>query len=191
MNPARQKIIERVILACIPFTEENMIFSRTPQKFYIQLAQEYGVHQNAVSSAIYRAKKKGYLVKLEEGLAITDKGKSRVSKRLIVQDPASWDGRWRIILFDIPEKKRATRNLFRRQLGELGFKQHQLSVWITPYDVTAELEELINDLHLEEFVKYIIGESVLGEAELKRIFNLRSPIDYHAHCEKGQISRTH
>ena len=33
-----------------------------------------------------------------------------------------WDGKWRIVFFDIPEKKASARNVFRDKLKELGFK---------------------------------------------------------------------
>ncbi len=45
---------------------------------------------------------------------------------------AKWDGRWRLVAFDIPEPLRDARHHIRRLLKELGFKQLQLSLWIHP-----------------------------------------------------------
>lgn len=44
----------------------------------------------------------------------------------------SWDGKWRIVFFDIPESSRSARDQIRRLLKELGFRQLQLSVWVHP-----------------------------------------------------------
>lgn len=43
-----------------------------------------------------------------------------------------WDGRWRLVLFDVPEVHRAMRNRLRRYLHGCGFGYLQNSVWITP-----------------------------------------------------------
>jgi phenylacetic acid degradation operon negative regulatory protein len=43
-----------------------------------------------------------------------------------------WDGQWRLVLFDVPEARRAKRNQLRRYLHSCGFGYLQNSVWITP-----------------------------------------------------------
>jgi phenylacetic acid degradation operon negative regulatory protein len=49
-----------------------------------------------------------------------------------------WDGRWRLVLFDVPENCRQTRDKLRIQLHHRGFGYLQNSVWITPDDAKAE-----------------------------------------------------
>ncbi len=52
-----------------------------------------------------------------------------------IPDPNTpWDGKWRMILFDIPEAKRSLRQLYRMKLADLGARMLQSSVWITPYE---------------------------------------------------------
>jgi phenylacetic acid degradation operon negative regulatory protein len=64
----------------------------------------------------------------------------------------SWDGRWRVILFDLPEEERQTRRKLRHQLAALGFGCMQRSAWISPDpldDLAAELRGLaVNAAHL-------------------------------------------
>ena len=36
-----------------------------------------------------------------------------------------WDGKWRIVVFDIPEKKKAAREALRKKLKDLGFVELQ------------------------------------------------------------------
>ncbi len=53
-----------------------------------------------------------------------------------------WDGRWRLILFDVPEVRRHARTRLRRYLRDRGFGYLQNSVWITPYPVTEQRDLL-------------------------------------------------
>ncbi|HEY1074535.1 MAG TPA: PaaX family transcriptional regulator C-terminal domain-containing protein, partial [Patescibacteria group bacterium] len=50
----------------------------------------------------------------------------------------NWDGKWRIILFDIPESKRTVRQMFRIKLLDFGARMLQSSVWITPNKSVAD-----------------------------------------------------
>ena len=43
-----------------------------------------------------------------------------------------WDGKWRMVVFDLPEKQRGLRNELRKQLRSARFGGLQGSVWITP-----------------------------------------------------------
>jgi phenylacetic acid degradation operon negative regulatory protein len=49
-----------------------------------------------------------------------------------------WDGRWRLVIFDVPETRRRTRNRLRHYLQCRGFGYLQNSVWITPDPVHEE-----------------------------------------------------
>ena len=49
-----------------------------------------------------------------------------------------WDGRWRLVLFDVPETLTPTRDRLRRYLRSRGFGCLQNSVWVTPHSVIEE-----------------------------------------------------
>jgi DNA-binding transcriptional regulator PaaX len=85
-----------------------------------------------------------------------------------------YHGKWRILFFDIPEKERAKRNSLRKKLKKLGFRQYQLSAWICPFDYTEELDIFINELGLDHYVQYIIGESIKGQEKFKGLFGLKA-----------------
>src|SRR5438128_5061012 len=53
-----------------------------------------------------------------------------------------WDGRWRLVLFDVPTAQNAHRARLRRYLREKGFGYLQNSVWITP-DSLAEERQIL------------------------------------------------
>jgi len=53
-----------------------------------------------------------------------------------------WDGRWRLILFDVPEARRGRRIRLRRYLRDRGFGYLQNSAWITPDPLTEQRASL-------------------------------------------------
>jgi DNA-binding transcriptional regulator PaaX len=53
-----------------------------------------------------------------------------------------WDGRWRLVLFDVPTAQNTHRARLRRYLRDKGFGHLQNSVWITP-DSLAEERQIL------------------------------------------------
>src|SRR5206468_343042 len=53
-----------------------------------------------------------------------------------------WDGRWRLVLFDVPTARNTQRTRLRRYLRDKGFGYLQNSVWITP-DSLAEEQRIL------------------------------------------------
>ena len=54
---------------------------------------------------------------------------------------APWDGRWRLIAVTIPERERATRDMLRRGLYELGAVAIATGLYVSPHDLAAELTD--------------------------------------------------
>jgi len=70
------------------------------------------------------------------------------------------DGRLRVIMFDIPEKFKMSRNLFRKHLVDLGFVMQQKSVWASKLPC-EDLVELVVKYHgLGRYVKLLVGDIV-------------------------------
>lgn len=111
------------------------------------------------------------------GVRLTPEGE-RYAKRLKeaeqikIRKPDRWDGRWRIVIFDVWEKRRAVRDQLRRTLVKAGFKRIQNSVWVHPYDCEDLLVFLRADLHLGKGILYIVAEGIEHDAQLRRSFNL-------------------
>lgn len=177
---SKQSLADYILMSFIPFSKEHINLAMNPRKFFWdieKIQRDYSTSKDTIYSTISRAKKKGYLREIEldnrqKILQLTVKGKYKISKHLSVTNKETWDSKWRILLFDIPEKDRVKRNILRRKLKELNFKQYQLSAWICPFDNTNELEYIIDELNLEDCIQYFIGESIQGEKELKKYFNL-------------------
>jgi phenylacetic acid degradation operon negative regulatory protein len=66
-----------------------------------------------------------------------------------VKAKVSWDKKWRMVIFDIPEVTRRDRDFLRSQLQWLGFLELQKSVWIFPYEIKSELGDFIKLCNIE------------------------------------------
>lgn len=109
-------------------------------------------------------------------IVLTDKGRQKVLTYNIdemeIKKPKQWDGKWRIVLFDIPNKIRKTRDTIRSHLKNLGFYEFQESVFVHPYDCKNEIDYLIEFYDIRRFVRFIIAESLDNELHLKKHFDL-------------------
>jgi len=109
--------------------------------------------KSALAEGIRRLRKQG-IIEYETNtdgkimLKLTFLGKSFLGD----QKPEEWDGIYRIVIWDIPEKKRRLRDLFRRRLKEWGFVHWQHSVWVSKRNVTGKLRSLISELGMDGMI---------------------------------------
>lgn len=89
------------------------------------------------------------------------------------QQKRKWDGRWRIIVFDIWERRRGVRDQLRRTLVRIGFKRIQNSVWAYPFECEELLALLRLDFRLGRSILYIVAEGIENDAELRAHFGLK------------------
>ena len=111
----------------------------------------------------------------KEVFSLTKLGYFRTKKLLksfCIQKPKKWDGKWRMVVFDIPVSKKNTADLFRNQLKNLGLANLQKSIWIHPYDCRDQVYYLAGNLFIKPYVRYIVAEEVTGEQDLKNRFGI-------------------
>ncbi|MDP2665674.1 MAG: CRISPR-associated endonuclease Cas2 [bacterium] len=90
------------------------------------------------------------------------------------QKPKRWDGRWRVVLFDIPERRRGVRNRLRLFMQEYGFVRLQDSVWIYPYDCEDLIALAKANFRIGFDVLYMIAEQLERDKYLREHFGLRA-----------------
>jgi len=83
-----------------------------------------------------------------------------------------WDGKWRIIFFDIPEKKRHYRDYLRTILKAVGFKEFQKSTWIYPHPVPNFVKEMLFEENIKHYTRLITTHEIEYDKDLKTMFNL-------------------
>lgn len=115
---------------------------------------------------IHYAKTQNYIkVKNLEGkkaIMLTKEGSDKALKASFLVEGAKKrkDEKWTMLIFDVPEKYRKSRDLLRSILHNLGYKMFQQSVWITPYDVFEKTEKLLQMYNLDKFVKIFLIEGI-------------------------------
>ncbi len=116
------------------------------------------------SQLIYKLKVRGYIkIKSLEGkraVMLTKEGLGKALRASFVMDEKQKrpDGKWIMIMFDIPLRHQKARVLLRSVLYNLGFKILQQSVWVCPYDVQEKTEKALQFYSLEKYVKIFLIE---------------------------------
>jgi len=108
-------------------------------------------------------------------ILLTDKGKLKTLTYHFQEmkiKKKNWDGKWRIVIFDIPEKLKKSRDALRRKLKNLGFYELQKSAFVFPYQCQNEIEFVIEFFNLRKYVRFGILERIDNGLYLKKIFNL-------------------
>lgn len=109
-------------------------------------------------------------------IQITEKGKKRLLRykmnELKIQKPKVWDKKWRIIVFDIPEKRKLAREILREKFYQLGLYRIQDSVWVHPYDISDIIEFLNTIYEIRPFVKLITANSISDDQKIRNRYKL-------------------
>jgi len=109
-------------------------------------------------------------------LRITSAGKKRLeqykTKEISIPKPKKWDGLWRIVIFDIAEKRRWQRDKIRSALIAAGFMKLQHSVWVYPYPCEEFVKLLKADEEIGKAVLYIEAKKVEYDKPLRELFSL-------------------
>ncbi len=106
---------------------------------------------------------------------LTEKGKLRalnVQLKSLKNKKVKWDGKWRMVSFDVPEKLKKGRDNLRYKLKGIGFCELQKSVLVFPYDCEKEMSLLIKLFDLKKYVRFGVLESIDNELDLKKTFKL-------------------
>ena len=125
--------------------------------------------------------RRGYvkILKDENGqmtVKLTREGDTAIEKlnfnELKLPEPGVWDGKWRLVIFDIPTYKHKNRQAFTEKLKELGFGMAQKSVWAYPFECYKELAIVRKFYEVEKFVTYLEAIEIEDELHWRGKFNL-------------------
>lgn len=107
---------------------------------------------------------------------ITEKGKTETLKyevdKIKIDRPDSWDGKWRLVMFDIGNDKKEIRNLFREKLKQMEFYQFQESVFIFPFPCLKEVKYLREVFEIPDEVKIVVANYVENDEDLRKMYRL-------------------
>lgn len=125
-----------------------------------------------------RLVKDGFLAYGERGfLHLTEKGRKKLRalemRTYVLEKQRRWDKKWRVLIFDISEKKRKTRTKVRNTLSAVGFVRLQDSVWVYPYPCDDYIALLKADFSIGRELLYLIVDSIEFDKDLRKQFGLR------------------
>lgn len=109
---------------------------------------------------------------------LTEKGRRKIKEfqftDLEIPIPQKWDGKWRIVIFDIPNKRNTGRETLRNKLKTLDFYQLQKSVWVFPFPCEMEIEFIVELFKLYPYVQLIEAIKIKNDAKLRKYYHLFS-----------------
>jgi DNA-binding PadR family transcriptional regulator len=181
----RRGQIERIILGTLAVSGIAMLALAAPKTLaLLKHADPHWMQKCDPRQRLYviasRLKRKGLVVfeRASSGntrMQLTEKGR-RAAEHATLGDPLprakKWDGMWRILMFDIPEKHRRMRDRVRTILSGFGFVLLQDSVWVFPYDCEDTITLLKTELRLGSKLLYVIAHAIENDKRLRKHFDL-------------------
>ncbi|MFC1595192.1 hypothetical protein ACFL3E_02065, partial [Patescibacteria group bacterium] len=149
--------------------------------FYPRAHDYYKLSFNSKPRSFYNAakrlKNKGLIIKTKKRganeFALSPQGKEtvkRIKLKLEMSKKRKWDRKWRLLIFDIPEKVRTRRDFFRRELNNFGFYQLQKSVWAYPYPLPKDFLSIWQDLGIGDLFIVVESAKLSNDEELRNFF---------------------
>jgi len=170
-----------MVAANSPFFLINMAREIKRNRKYIKKEIRKKLDERKIARALERLKRNKVIILSEEygkfKIELTDKGK-RIVKEIQLEDmkiekPDIWDKKWRMVIFDIPEKyKRRARDVLREKLQKMNFYQLQKSVWVCPYPCEKEIQFLCEFFEITPYVNLVLADNIYNDIKLRKYFKL-------------------
>lgn len=135
-------------------------------------------------TALGRLAAKGLVTFVEEDgkrfARITEKGElilQMETEKNAMTKKRKWDKRWRVVIFDIPERRKNIRDSLRLFMSEYGLVRLQDSVWIYPYDCEDLIALAKANFRIGADVLYMIVERLERDKYLREHFGLPAEIN--------------
>jgi DNA-binding transcriptional regulator PaaX len=176
---SKKKNLQRVILATIAGVGILSVGLLAPN--VIGAMAKLGLIPNKrqkeyIGSSASKMVKKGLLKYNGKFYELTSSGKECLHVWQFVDfklnKPKKWDGKWRVMIFDIPEKKKRERDKIRRLFKEAGIVSLQKSVWVYPYECEDIITLLKTELGVGKDLLYLIVDEIENDRYLRDEFGL-------------------
>ena len=159
MTPNAVRLLKHVEKVVGPSTS---LKRRVSQKYSELIAQGIFKRINSSGGSRIELTEKGK--RLAEGLALRDELRPERQRK--------WDQKWRIIMFDVWERRRKVRDELRQTLKEVGFVKIQDSAWAYPYPCEKLLIFLRTHLKLGRGILYVVADEIEHDEQFRLNFKL-------------------
>jgi phenylacetic acid degradation operon negative regulatory protein len=121
------------------------------------LLAPFGVTPEAARTVMTRLRSEGWFGSEKDGRSVTyfltpkaismlDEGRDRIFSR----DTSPWDGLWHMVIYQVPEQQRKTREALRKRLTFLGYGSLAPATWISARDHSAQVTAIVEGLTLSD-----------------------------------------
>lgn len=163
-------------------TSAKYVAYRATKGILLRLLREVKVSRSEFSNVknysqtVYYLKKSGMIGVKNDEIYLKVRGKKKALEysieELAINKKIEWDGKWRIVLFDIPEKQKYLRHIFKSKLDQLGFVLYQKSTYIMPFECDQEIKLLEEIYGIKSYVKIILAEKIEDDLKYLKKFEL-------------------
>ncbi|HEY4487717.1 MAG TPA: hypothetical protein VI483_03065 [Candidatus Paceibacterota bacterium] len=154
----------------------NFLLSAHSTKRFYQLARERATDRYRRKQAIERLIDANFIEARGERLAITSQGRNvfgeAINKTRQLLGTSTWDFKWRVAAYDIPERYAELRKKVRAILKKAGFVKLQQSIWIFPHECEDLVQLIKQESQLSKHILYGVLERIEDEPRLKKLFHL-------------------
>ena len=178
-----KQILEE-ILWNIYYQTEYKVGGKGDARFYILndvLKDIHNFSAKKLNTAVCDLKKEKLIEKKKnyDGsilVSLTEKGIMRAINfrfRNLNIKQEKWDGKWRMVAFDIPNECRKGRNALNYRLKMGGFYELQESIFLYPYDCKKEIDAFVKLFKLEKFVRFGLLDFIDNQDGIKLKFGIK------------------
>jgi hypothetical protein len=161
-NGGKGMDLTKALLYSVAFGE------KLPQNLYANRKISQGFSGLRRYKFIRRVKNNNYV--------LTSKGKARLQYIIIddieLKDQKHWNGKWYLVMYDLPIRFKKVRNALRWKLKDLGFFQFQKSAWIYPYPCKEEILFVADFFGVRKYIEILEVHKILDDRKLKAHFDL-------------------
>ncbi len=117
-------------------------------------------------------------IKEENGIQvvkITKRGKDKLLQfdiKKMQLDESSWDGKWRLIVYDVRTSRRKNSEMFRQAITNLKLHKLQKSVYLTPFKCEDEIEYLRQVFEIGNEVLILTVRNLENEEAYRKYFGI-------------------
>ena len=115
-------------------------------------------NKQSINNTVYKLNKNGYILRENNYIFLSPKGRKYVAskkmKLIAFNSPYKKEApKNLLVMFDIPEVKKAEREWFRFHLKRFGYEMIQRSVWVGPSPLPKDFLDYIEGIKLKECIK--------------------------------------
>ncbi len=109
-------------------------------------------------------------------VVLTEHGRRKIMEMnietMFIRKPEKWDGKWRMVFYDVVDQRRVTRDKFRKYLLAGGFYPWQKSVYLHAYPCEKEIEFLRDFLGIGGEVRVVLADKIENDRQFRDYFGV-------------------